>query len=82
MTTIDTQYLSPYVEDAIKKALAGEEIMVSKDGKPFAKITQIIKVEQNGPKKKRKIGLRPGSLKYMADDFDEPLEEFDEYMPE
>ena len=28
------------------------------------------------------IGLREGSLKYMADDFDEPLEDFKDYMPE
>ena len=81
MTTIDTQHLSPYVADAIRKALAGEEIMLSEDGKPFAKITQVIKVEHE-PKKKRKIGIRPGSLKYMADDFDEPLEAFKDHMPE
>ncbi|MGB3588343.1 MAG: hypothetical protein WBA23_17470 [Tunicatimonas sp.] len=29
----------------------------------------------------RPIGLRRGALKYMADDFDDPLDCFKEYMP-
>ena len=86
MTTIDTQHMTPVVADAIQKALAGEEIMLAENGKPFAKITQVVKIEGAGgyhiPKKKRIIGLREGSLKYMADDFDEPLEDFKDYMPE
>ncbi len=38
-------------------------------------------MDQDKPKK-RIIGLREGSLKYMADDFDEPLDDFEEYMPD
>ena len=30
----------------------------------------------------RKLGSLPGLIKYMAPDFDEPLEDFKEYMPE
>ncbi|MEM9832753.1 MAG: DUF2281 domain-containing protein [Bacteroidota bacterium] len=33
------------------------------------------------PKKKRQFGFRKGALKYMAADFNEPLEVFKEYMP-
>ncbi len=41
------------------------------------------KQEKTGKKlKKRPFGLRKGSLKYMADDFDAPLEDFKDYMPE
>lgn len=80
--TIDTQHMTPHIAEAIKKALTGEEIVLAENGKPYAKITQVVKVEQGEPKKKREIGLRPGSLKYMADDFDEPLEEFKDYMPD
>ncbi len=80
MMTIDTQHMTPVVAEAIQKALAGEEIILAENGKPFAKITQVVKVGQNKSKKKRIIGLREGSLKYMADDFDEPLNDFKDYM--
>lgn len=30
----------------------------------------------------RKLGTMPGLIKYMAPDFDEPLEDFKDYMPE
>ncbi len=80
MITIDTQHMTPAVAEAIQKALAGEEIMLADNGKPFAKITQVVKVGQDKPKK-RIIGLWKGSLKYMCDDFDEPLDDFEEYMP-
>ena len=33
------------------------------------------------PLKERPIGLRKGSLKYMADDFDAPLDCFKDCMP-
>ena len=32
--------------------------------------------------KKRPFGLHKGSLKYMAEDFDAPLDDFKEYMPD
>ena len=32
--------------------------------------------------KKRQLGTMPGLIKYMSPDFDEPLEDFKEYMPE
>lgn len=39
-------------------------------------------VSTRKPYKERPIGLRKGSLKYMADDFDAPLDCFKDYMPE
>jgi len=42
-------------------------------------------VEKFPEKKKpqqRELGRMPGLIKYMATDFDEPLEDFKEYMPE
>lgn len=38
------------------------------------------KVSSESRKSKRKIGGFKGSLKYMADDFDAPLDDFKEYM--
>ena len=36
------------------------------------------------PKNKKRglVGSMPGLVKYMADDFNEPLEDFKDYMPE
>ena len=39
-------------------------------------------VSARKPYKERPIGLRKGALKYMADDFDAPLDCFKDYMPE
>ena len=38
-------------------------------------------IPQTDKPKKRKLGTMPGLIKYMAPDFDEPLEDFKEYMP-
>lgn len=41
----------------------------------------LIKVEKNGKKKKiRKFGSMKGLVVNIADDFDAPLEDFEEYM--
>jgi len=62
--------LSSLVEEVIK----GKEIFITKDNKPVIKL---VLVSEN------KIAPKAGSAKGMltiADDFDEPLEEFREYM--
>lgn len=40
-----------------------------------------VKLKPKKPKK-RQLGTMPGLIKYMAPDFNEPLEDFKEYMPE
>ena len=41
----------------------------------------LIKVQKNGKKKKeRKFGSMKGLVVHIADDFDAPLEDFEEYM--
>lgn len=59
----------------VARAEAGEEIIVRRGDKPVAKL-----VGYQAPEKKPR---RPGRLKgqiWMADDFDEPLEDFADYM--
>ena len=67
--------------EAIQRALAGEEILVANGGKLYAKITQVVKMDENVPQKKRRFGFRKGALKYMSPDFNEPLDDFEDYMP-
>jgi prevent-host-death family protein len=60
----------------IKRALAGEEVIISKANKPIVKIVPYIDPKA---KKRRPVGskLGPG---WMADDFDAPLEDMKDYM--
>ena len=94
MTIIDTQKMTPDMAEAIQRALAGEEILVAggklyakitqvlvaNGGKLYAKITQVVKMDENVLQKKRQFGFRKGALKYMSPDFNEPLNDFEDYM--
>lgn len=56
-------------------AMRGEEIAITQDNQPVVKLVVI--------PKQAKPNRQPGSAKgmvWMSDDFDEPLEEFKEYM--
>jgi prevent-host-death family protein len=58
----------------IEKVMAGEEIIISKDNTPVAKLVQFTTSKQ-----KRKLGLAQGTIQISAD-FNGPLNEFKEYM--
>jgi len=56
----------------INKALEGEEVVITRNGKDTVRLTPI--------KKKREwIGMYKGQIK-IHDNFDDPLPEFEEYM--
>ena len=59
----------------IQKALEGEEIIIAKGKKPLVKLVVIPEL-----RKERRLGGAKDYVKFMADDFDAPLEEFKEYM--
>jgi len=59
--------------ELLKRAEAGEHIVVTRHGKPVACIEGVKK-----PKSLPRIGALKGRIE-MADDFDEPLEAFAEY---
>lgn len=55
----------------INKALEGEEVVITRNGKDTVKLTPI-------QKKGNWIGMYEGQI-VIHDDFDDPLEEFEEY---
>jgi antitoxin (DNA-binding transcriptional repressor) of toxin-antitoxin stability system len=59
----------------IDAALKGEEIIIIKDEQPVVKLTVIEPVKRYPAK----AGSAKG-LVWISDDFDEPLEDFKEYM--
>jgi len=60
----------------VKKALEGEEIIIAKGNQPLVKLVVLPEVHQ-----KRRTGGAKGLVKFMAEDFDAPLEAFEEYIP-
>ena len=53
----------------------GEEVTLTNEAQTIAKVTPVI----NPVLKERKAGSLKGKI-WMAEDFDEPLEDFKEYM--
>ncbi len=58
----------------VKRAAAGEEIIIAIRGKPMAKLTRIVERREKIP-----WNIYKGKME-MADDFDAPLDEFKDYM--
>ncbi len=58
----------------VKRAAAGEEIVIAKNGKPLARLTRL-----TGKESGSLVGAFAGKI-HMADDFDEIPEEFEPYL--
>ncbi len=71
MTQLDITQAKSNLSKLLDLAINGEEIVITQDDKPVAKISPI--------KRPLKRGSAKGKV-WMSDDFDEPLEEFQEYM--
>ncbi|MEM7594203.1 MAG: type II toxin-antitoxin system prevent-host-death family antitoxin [Cyanobacteria bacterium P01_A01_bin.83] len=74
MTQLDISQAKSDLSNLLDLAIKGEEIVITQDNKPVAKISPIQPVLRP---------LKRGSAKgkvHMSNDFDEPLEDFKEYM--
>ena len=58
-------------------ALDGEEVIIAKRDKPLVRLEALRAAGLPG---RRPLGWAAGTGFYMAEDFDAPLEDFDEYM--
>lgn len=63
--------------EIIEQLLPGEQIVITRDHKPIARL-----IAENEPVAQlpRKLGTLQGTVLYMAPDFDAPLDDFKEYM--
>jgi len=75
MKTIDVNQAKKNLPELIKQTISGDEIVITQGGKPIVKLVAL--AEPN--RKKRQFGSARGLIK-MADDFDEILEDFKDYM--
>ena len=71
MTQLDITQAKADISKVLDLAIGGEEIVITQDNKPVAKISPI--------QRPLKRGSARGKV-WMSDDFDEPLEDFKEYM--
>jgi prevent-host-death family protein len=75
MTTVTLEEAQAKLPEIIERLLPGEEITITDHGKPVA---QVKRAERTSWPCKAGSCRNPGF--WMAPDFDEPLEEFREYM--
>ncbi|WP_420130070.1 type II toxin-antitoxin system Phd/YefM family antitoxin [Longimicrobium sp.] len=71
---IDLNHARTQLAELVRQAARGEDVILTEDGRAVAKIIPITRAQ--GP---REFGSARGLI-HMADDFDEPLEEFADYM--
>ena len=72
--TVTLEEAASQLESLVKEAAQGKEIVIMNGETPLAKI-----VAAEAPKPKARFGSAKGSI-WMAPDFDEPLEDFKDYM--
>ncbi len=74
MLQVNLQEAAGNLSVLIQKAMNGEEVVIADEKSRMVKLVPLQEI-----KPKRRLGLAKGRIK-MAPDFDEPLEEFKEYM--
>ncbi len=75
MSTVSVQEAQAKLSELIHKLKPGDEVVITENNQPVARL-----IPAGGPQAQRKLGSLRGTVKYMAPDFDAPLEEFKEYM--
>lgn len=75
MTQVTIHEAKTHLSRLIQLALDGEEIIIAKGKQPMVKLVVVSEM-----RKKRRIGGAKDVILQMADDFDEPLDDFAEYM--
>jgi antitoxin (DNA-binding transcriptional repressor) of toxin-antitoxin stability system len=76
MPTVTLQEAQSRLSDLIHNLAPGEEVVITENDQPLARLTLAAPRER----KPRQLGTLKGTVLYMAPDFDEPLEDFKEYM--
>jgi prevent-host-death family protein len=75
MTTISIDDAKDKLAELIHSLRHDGEVMITEHGQPVARL-----VPAAATNHKRQLGFMQGTVLHMADDFDAPLEDFQEYM--
>lgn len=74
MATYNIAQAKARFSELVDKALAGDDVVIARDHKPLLRLM---------PLQDHSRSLKPGSARgriWMADDFDAPLDDFQEYQ--
>ena len=74
MRQVNLVEASQQLSELIEAAMHGEEVIITKDEQPLVQLTPLLATQR-----RRQPGNAKG-LVIISDDFDEPLEEFKDYM--
>jgi prevent-host-death family protein len=75
MTAVSIKEAKAKLSELIHKLKPGDEVVITENNAPVARLLPAAM-----PRAQRKLGSLRGTVKYMAPDFDAPLDEFKEYM--
>jgi prevent-host-death family protein len=76
MIQVNIHEAKTHLSKLIQRALEGERIIIAKGNTPLVELVVLPEARQE-----RRLGGAKEAILSMADDFDEPLAEFEEYKP-
>ena len=76
MATVSIEDAQARLPELIAHLTPGQEVVITRDGQPVARLTPA----EVGPAPRRRLGSLKGTVRYLAPDFDAPLDDFREYM--
>jgi antitoxin (DNA-binding transcriptional repressor) of toxin-antitoxin stability system len=75
MTQVNIHEAKTNLSKLIQQALEGEDIIIARDNEPLVQLVALPEKRQQ-----RRIGGAKGIIETMSDDFDAPLDDFQDYM--
>lgn len=79
---IDISETNITLKDLLARLTVNQEIIITASNQPVAKVTAVGKpAVEAAAAPKRRQGGQSDSIVWISPDFDEPLEDFKEYMP-
>lgn len=76
MSTISIQEAQTRLSELIRQISPGEEVVITEGDRPVARLIPTPPPARRPPR----LGTLRGTVLHMAADFDEPLDDFREYM--
>ena len=75
MHQVNVHEAKTHLSRLIQEALDGEEVVIARGNKPVVRLEVLPEARA-----KRRIGGAKGLVRFMAKDFDAPLDDFSEYV--
>jgi antitoxin (DNA-binding transcriptional repressor) of toxin-antitoxin stability system len=74
MPSIDIMKAGDCLPELVAQSIGGEEVVITRNGQPVVKLVAVTR-----QKRKRHFGSAKGLIK-ISDDFDDPIDDFVDYM--